>query len=113
MSIRVDPDHLAEHADLRPFAYIVTIGPNDPAFRVHVVAATVTVRGANVSCERVGNSTRRNIEANSSVTVVWPPVPNGEAGSYDHYTLIADGWGSVRGDSVDVSIDAAILHRPA
>lgn len=113
MSIRVEPDDLADHADHRPFAYIVTVGPHDSSSRLHVMAVRVAVQGATVTCDRVGNSTRRNIDTEPSVTVVWPPLPNGGPGPHDHYTLIADGRGTVHGESVRVEVDAAILHRPA
>lgn len=115
VSIRVEPERLAEHADVRPFAYVVTMGSSEDKAHVHVIATAVTVSGALVTCKAVGNSTRRNIGINSSVTLIWPPAPTdgGESGPYDRYTLIADGYGSMDGESVVVSVDGAILHRPA
>lgn len=115
MSIRVEPEHLADHADSRPFAYLVTVDAQGENRRVHVVAVAVSVSGATVTCDRVGNSTRRNIEVDPSVTLVWPPAPSStrESGAYDHYSLIADGSGSVHDDTMEVIVHAAILHRPA
>lgn len=113
MSIRVEPADLADHADRRPFAYVITMTGGEAP--VHVVAMAVTVRRDTVVCERVGGSTRRNIAAHSSVTLVWPPSAEADPIESDHdrYTLIADGHGSLHGEAVEVTVHSAILHRPA
>ena len=111
MSVRVEPTRLAEHASARPFAYVITLRPADPRSGAHIVSLPVDVNGATVVCHQVGESTRRNIDADSAVTLVWPP--HHDAGEYGAYTLIADGRGAVRDSQVTVEVVSAILHRPA
>jgi hypothetical protein len=41
------------------------------------------------------------------VTVVWPP------GETSEYSLIADGRAAVKGERVSVTVEGAVLHRPA
>ena len=76
-----------------------------------MVAVAVTLDGAAVDCSRVGGSTRRNIETQPLVTVVWPP--HEDATEFARYTVIADGRASINGESVVVDVESAILHRPA
>lgn len=109
MSIRVEPSQLVDHVGRRPFAYVVSSGSGESP--VHVVAVAVTLDGAAVDCSRVGGSTRRNIETQPLVTVVWPP--HEDATEFARYTLIADGRASIHGESVIVEVESAILHRPA
>lgn len=47
------------------------------------------------------------MEAESRVTVAWP------ATQWHGYTLIVDGHATVSGDSVRITLDHAVLHRPA
>lgn len=107
----MEPSRIADHADQRSFAYVISVKNELGGPQVHVIAVTVEIDGARVDCSRVGGSTRRNIAVNPQVTVMWPPK-SGTA-EFDEYTLIADGQAKVDGDSVFVEIDSAILHRPA
>lgn len=109
MSIRVEPARLVDHVGRRPFAYVVSSGSGDSP--VHVVAVAVTLDGPAVDCSRVGGSTRRNIETQPRVTLVWPP--HEDPSEFARYTVIADGRASVQGEAVVVDVESAILHRPA
>lgn len=109
LSIRVEPEHLVDHVGRRPFAYVVSSGSGDSP--VHVVAVAVTLDGAAVDCSRVGGSTRRNIQTQPRVTLVWPPYE--DPSEFARYTVIADGRAATNGDAVVVEVASAILHRPA
>jgi len=111
LSIRVEPEHIAVHAGRRSFAYVISTKDDADGSRVHVIAVAVEIDGSQVDCSRVGGSTRRNIAVNANVTVMWPPI-SGTA-EYDDYTLIADGQARLDHDNVIVTINSAILHRPA
>lgn len=111
MSVRLEPDRVADYANRRPFAYVVSTASDNGGIRAHVIAVVVTIDGERLDCSRVGGTTRRNIATNRNVTVVWPPISGPE--KYDDYTLIADGQAHIEDDLVIVVIEAAILHRPA
>lgn len=107
MSIPVSPAALSAHLEGREFAYLVTNSQS----RSHVVALVPRVSSGAIVFERTGRTSRHDIETNRNVTVVWPP--SSQPGEHSDYTLIADGRGEVRGESVVVAIDSAVLHRAA
>lgn len=104
MSIKVETGSIGETMQGFAFAYLLTLGTSP---RPHVVAVGVTAVDGSLRVSGVGRSSRRNIEGNDAVTLLWPPP---EAGGY---TLIVDGAAGVRGDEVVVVPERAVLHRPA
>lgn len=104
MSIGVSLEHLAETLAQFRFGYLLTTTDDGQA---RVVAAYVTVDGAQLVVADAGPRTRANAEARPSVTLLWPPTDP------DGYSLIVDGTASVREDAVVVVPTRAVLHRPA
>lgn len=105
MSIEVTPQQLAQTLMRYRFAYLVTVG-NDA--RAHVLAVTTTlVNDDTLRVTDLGRTTRANIAAQPSVTLVWPPADPSD------YSLIVDGVGSMRDEELAVAPTRAVLHRPA
>ncbi|MBW0102744.1 hypothetical protein [Pseudonocardia sp. KRD291] len=104
MSIKVETGSIAETMEGFVFAYLLTLGT---APRPHVVAVGVSAAGGSLRVSEVGRSSRRNIEGNDAVTLLWPPREDGG------YSLIVDGSASLQGDEVVVVPERAVLHRPA
>jgi hypothetical protein len=104
MSIQVPPEDLAE--TLRGFggAYLVTVGGDG---RAHIVAVAPVLGEAGLRLGSAGRTTRRNLEGNSVVSLVWPPLEPGG------HSLIADGTVSLGDDDLIVRLTRAVLHRPA
>lgn len=104
MSIHVPLDDLAE--TLRGFggAYLVTVGSDR---RAHIVAVTPVLGEAGLRLGPPGRTTWRNVESNSAVSLVWPPVEPGG------HSLIVDGTGSRSDGELFVRPTRAVLHRPA
>ena len=105
MSVKVDIDQLATALDDYTFAYLVTVADD---FHAHTVAVEPVFADGVFDVGPVGGSTRRNVEAHSDVTLVWPPSePSG-------YSLIVDGVGRSDGDGpLQVVPSRAVLHRKA
>ena len=105
MSVAVAIDRLAEQVDaLGPRAYFISFGADGKG---HVVSVMVRLEGAALAAE-VGRTTRANLGANPSATVLWPPTGD------DLYCLIVDGTADLGdGDLVAVRPDRAVLHRLA
>jgi preprotein translocase subunit SecB len=103
MSVKVELDTLAETLADYTFAYLITVGEDH---RTHVMAEVPVLRDGVFELASVGNSTRRNVHAFDTVTLVWPPRrPDG-------LTLIIDGRGEV-GDGLRVIPLRAVPHRAA
>lgn len=103
LSIPVESHELAEQLHGRRFAYLITVSDD----RSHVVALVPEVNGAVLEFASTGNTTRRDIAVNDRVTIVWSPSETSE------YSLIADGRAVVNGERVSVTVERAVLHRPA
>jgi hypothetical protein len=96
---------LAAAASAGASAYLVTVTPDG---RPHVAPASVVVRDRrNVVVSGPGRRTRANVEADSTVTVLWSPAED------DGYALIVDGTAVVHDDGLVVCPTRAVLHRPA
>ncbi|MGP4057027.1 pyridoxamine 5'-phosphate oxidase family protein [Mycobacterium sp. 4D054] len=104
MSVKVDPDRLAEVLGDFPFAYLVTVGDD---YRAHTVAVAPVATDGILRIDSIGNSTRRNASAHPAVTLVWPPREPGG------YSLIVDGRAEAAGDGMRIRPAGAVLHRPA
>lgn len=104
MSIKVTLEQLAETLTRYRFAYLLTIGEDA---RAHVVAVTTTLVNDTLLVTDLGRTTRANVAAHPSVTLVWPPT------NPHDYSLIVDGVGSMRDDELAVAPTRAVLHRPA
>lgn len=109
MSVRVEPELLEKHILGRPFAYVISTSGDG----AHVIAIQAEMRDGHLDCSRVGNSTRRNIENNPSVTVVFPPAQEYGDDEFAKYSLVIDGSALHSGERLLVRITSAVLHRPA
>ena len=107
MSIRVEPSSIGDQLGDRPYAFVLTTSGD----RVHVLSLRPEVTGNLLAFSSVGRSTMADVEVNPRVTVVWPGSPG--AAEHAEYSLIADGRGEVREGRLLVSIEGAVLHRPA
>jgi hypothetical protein len=100
----------ALHDRIREFgggarAYLVTMGESGP----HVVSVEVRTDGELLMVD-AGRRTTANVEANPTVTLLWPPVGGGD------YSLIVDGTGELLGEdppALSIHLSAAVLHRVA
>lgn len=106
MSVRVPIDALrrtVEEYGLR--AYLITVG--DGA-RAHVVSVIVGFGDATLVVPG-GRSTRANVLAHPTVTLVWAPPSGGQ------YSLIVDGHAVLDDTSANVTVvpSTAVLHRLA
>jgi len=103
LSIPVEPHDIGQQLHDRPFSYLITVCDG----RSHVVALVPEVDGAVLRFVSTGKTSRRDVEANPFVTVVWPPSETSE------YSLIADGRATVNGEGLSIVVGRAVLHRPA
>lgn len=74
MSIEVETGAIGETMKGFAFAYMLTLGTSP---RPHVVAVGVTAVDGSLRVSGVGRSSRRNIEGNDAVTLLWPPPDGG------------------------------------
>lgn len=109
MSVPVGPDSIEQHILGRPFAYVISTSTTG----AHVIAVQVELWEGHLDCSRVGQSTRRNVVDNPSVTVVFPPARDYGDDDFGGYSLLVDGDASYRDDRLVVEIRSAVLHRPA
>jgi len=111
VSVRVTPEALAERTPGRPFAYLVTVGPDQSP---HLVAVRVEVFGDSVRCASVGSTGTSNVVRSARATLLWPPIVDTEStDEHRDYSLIADGSARIEGETVVVRVERAVLHRPA
>jgi hypothetical protein len=106
VSVPVDLAALeAEIARFGAVAFLVSAGTEG---RPHVVSARVTVAGGVLTMS-AGRTSRRNLAASPSATLLWPGEPGGE------YCLLVDGAARVddAAEVVTVEPTGAILHRLA
>ena len=108
MSVRVDPDELAEHLQQYGYApYLITTGADLRPHTTHVVVAFVDGQLSMA----VGRKTAANASDRPNVSLLWMPFERGG------FSLIVDGnaFAASEGDThrVDVAITAAVLHRNA
>lgn len=104
VSIAVALDDLADAIAGFRFAYLVTLSDDG---RAHVVAVSPAVEADGLRITDLGSTTRANVAARASVTLVWPPA------DVDQHSLIVDGAGRVEGAELVVTPYRAVLHRPA
>ena len=109
MSVPVGSDSIEQHILGRPFAYVISMSTTG----AHVIAVQVELWEGRLDCSRVGNSTRRNVVDNPTVTVVFPPARDYGDDEYASYSLLVDGEAVNLGDRLLVEIRNAVLHRPA
>ena len=107
MSHAVDPHDLARTAAPYGTTPFLLYSSTDGAARVNHVVADVD--GLTVRVRGFGRGVVRRVNEGAALSLLWPPT--GE----ETFSLIADGSGSVidDGETLVISIDAAVLHRPA
>lgn len=105
MSVPVALDVLAEKVASFPSPpYLVTASADG---RVHLVSVSAAFDGERFTAP-TGRSTRANIGANPSVTLLWAGRPG------EPYSLIVDGTATPQGDdAVAIEPARAVLHRVA
>jgi Pyridoxamine 5'-phosphate oxidase len=108
MSVTVSLEELHEQIEASgPRAFLVTVSDDG---RPHVVSVVVRRQGDGVAFG-AGRTSRANLEARPTATLLWPPGPvdGGE------YSLIVDGHRDAAGDDDTVTVHptAAVLHRIA
>ncbi|MEZ5095786.1 MAG: pyridoxamine 5'-phosphate oxidase family protein [Nocardioides sp.] len=104
MSIPVDVTRLAEALTDFGSGYLLTVSP---AGRVKAFTVDPVVRDGLVVVAAASRGTAANLAANDAVTLVLPPRER------HGYTLLVDGTGRALGDEVEITPEAAVLHRPA
>ena len=72
----------------------------------HVVSVTTTFDGTRFTMP-AGASSRRNVDANATATLLWPTPDDGP------YCLIVDGAAGSEADTAWVEPTRAVLHRLA
>lgn len=103
MSIVVDLDQLAETLAEYPYGYLLTTGGE----AVKAVTVTATLEDDLVRIPTSSNGSARNLAANATATLLFPPPrPRG-------YSLIIDGAAAADGDGFRLEPTRAVLHRPA
>ena len=107
MSIRVDLDKLRTR--ITEFGTNVLLVSVKPGGVPHVVSVAPSFSGDDLVMS-VGRSTRANVDASPTVTMVWP-------GPGDEYCLLVDGRAHRVGDTeselIAVEPTGAVLHRLA
>ena len=104
MSIPVALPELGQAMARYRFAYLLT-SPGQGA--PHATATAVTLQGGVLHISGIGRRTRANIERESAVALVWPPL------SADEHSLIVDGTAAIEGDGLRITPTRAVLHRSA
>src|SRR4051794_21168820 len=103
MSIPVDVADLERALADFGAGYLLTVGEDR---RVKVVTVESALSDGALLVPGPGRGTLANLEANTAVTIVFPPpLPKG-------FTLLVDGTGEVAGEDVRVTPTGAVLHRP-
>ena len=107
MSVAVSVEALKERiAEFGDAAFMISANTEG---RVHVVSVAPRVDDDNLTVA-AGRTTRTNVAANPSVTLLWPRSPDGA------YSLIVDGLATAdSNDDGDVVVtpSRAVLHRLA
>jgi hypothetical protein len=104
MSVEVKPEQLAAALARYDFAYLITVSADAQS---HVVAVSPTLEADTLTVTGLGRRTRSNAEANTAVTLVWPPVDVGD------YSLIVDGAARLNEQGLTLVPSRAVLHRSA
>lgn len=104
MSIPVDPSELAGALADHGFGYLLTVSDEG---RVKAVTVEPTATAEELVIPGVSKGSARNIAGNPQVTVLLPPR------EHHGFTLIVDGTAGVVGDTIRVTPQTAVLHRPA
>jgi hypothetical protein len=104
MSVPVAFDELARRLEeFGSHPFLVTTGADG---RAHVVSVAVQFDGERFSV-RAGRTSRANLEAHDTVTLLWP-------GTGGPYALLVDGAAELGdAEAVTVTATSAVLHRLA
>lgn len=104
MSVKVDPDQLADKLADFTFAYLISVGDD---YRAHTVFVEPVFRDGHLDVGAVGRHTRDNTTRHPQVTMVWPPHDPGG------YSLIVDGRAHPSDETLTIEPTRAVLHRKA
>ena len=107
MSVPVELDTVRDRiAEYGAVAYLVTVGDDG---RAHVVSVEVRVDGDRLVVP-TGRTSRRNLEANPALTLLWPPGPD------PTYSMLVDATATSFSDEpTEATLEphSAVLHRVA
>lgn len=108
MSIPVTLDDLpAALGEVGP-AYLLTSGADG---RVKAVSVVTSYDAGRVVAAHPGRGSLANAGANPTVTLLFPPGPDGVTAP--GFSLLVDGVAEVSGDDVVVAPTGAVWHKPA
>lgn len=107
MSHAVDPKDLAQVAAPYGITPFLLYSSSDGSARVNHVVAEVDERDVRV--QGFGRGVVRRVDEGAILSLLWPAIGD------ETFSLIADGHGAVAddGETLVISITAAVLHRPA
>jgi hypothetical protein len=103
MSIPVDVTDLARAVAAFDAAHLATVSAQGT---VKIVTVEPVVEGDALVVRGPGGGTLRNLAANPSVTLLFPPTER------HGFALLVDGTGSADGEDVRLIPTGAVLHRP-
>lgn len=106
MSILVSIEELPERLADFGAGYLLTTQDG----RIKIVSVRPQWRGARLEVAAPGPGTLRNLAANATVSLVFPPTDPQAPGQH---SLIIDGQAEAVGDDVLIVPTAAVRHRPA
>jgi hypothetical protein len=110
MSIKVSLTDLPTELPKWGFGFLVTASDDGAS---HVISLIPDISQnpdgeVRLRLDAGGGRACRNVPSQPTVTIVFPPLPNG-----DGFSLLVDGKAVVDGDVVEVTPTGAVLHRPA
>lgn len=104
MSIVVDLDNLAEKLAEYPYGYLLTTNGG----AVKAVTVTAVVQDGRVVIRTESRGSARNLAANPTATLLFPPT------QHHGYSLIVDGTAAAaESEGFRLEPATAVLHRPA
>jgi hypothetical protein len=107
MSVPVELQAVRDRiAEFGTVAYLVTVSDEG---RAHVVSVDVRVEGDRLIVP-TGRTSRRNLEANPELTLLWPPGPD------PAYSMLVDAVATAFSEeSAEATVEphSAVLHRVA
>ena len=111
MSHQVEPSDLSTEAEPRGNTpYLLYSGSSGSARVNHVVVESIGEGETDetvVTCRGFGRGVAERVGAEAPLSLLWPAPGPGE------FSLIADGQGRIEGETLLITIEAAVLHRPA
>ena len=108
MSHRIEPQDLwnAAKRQQQPAAPFLSYTKGEGVKITHVVVESSS-RPEVLRCSGFGRSLVSDLRPDLSLTLLWP------ASTEDGFSLLADGYGQMIGEGLVITVESAVLHRPA